>query len=74
MKLCAADMPSYTFAIKAQKILKARGYFCEIKRKSDSSEGCGYYLSFSGDCGEVKRLLERYSLPFERLRDEVDRE
>ncbi|MGN1036446.1 MAG: putative Se/S carrier-like protein, partial [Ruminococcus sp.] len=55
MMLCSADMPSYTFAMKAQKILKARGYLCEIKRNTSSAEsGCGYYISVSGNCSEIR--------------------
>jgi len=69
MMLCAADMPSYTFAMKAQKLLKARGYVCEIRRSQSSSEsGCGYYISTSGDCKKIKEILENYSVPFENLR------
>lgn len=36
-----AEMPSYTYALKAEKFLKARGLRCEIKRRE---EGCGYNL------------------------------
>ncbi len=36
-----AEMPSYTYAMKAEKLLKARGIRCEIKRRD---EGCGYNL------------------------------
>lgn len=36
-----AEMPSYTYAVKAEKLLKARGIRCEIKRRE---EGCGYNL------------------------------
>lgn len=69
MMLCSADMPSYTFAMKAQKLLKARGYECEIKRnQSVSDTGCGYYISTSGECGKIKEVMENYSIPFERLR------
>ena len=75
MMLCSADMPSYTFAMKAQKILKARGYLCEITRNTSSAEsGCGYYISVSGNCSEIKNILESYSVPFEKMRKESDDE
>lgn len=71
MTLCDADMPSYTFAIKAQKLLKARGYVCEIKRsQSNPDSGCGYYISFSGDCSKAEEILRNYSVPFENMRKE----
>ncbi len=72
MMLCNADMPSYTFAIKAQKLLKARGYVCEIKRLPSSYDtGCGYYISTSGNCSEIKEILQNYSVPFENFRKEL---
>ena len=72
MMLCNADMPSYTFAMKAQKLLGARGYFCEIKRlPSTSDSGCGYYISVSGDCSQIENILKKYSVPFENLRKEL---
>ena len=75
MMLCSADMPSYTFAMKAQKILKARGYLCEIKRNTSSAEsGCGYYISVSRNCSEIKNILESYSVPFKKMRKESDDE
>ncbi len=75
MMRCFADMPSYTFAMKAQKILKARGYVCEIKRNTSSAEsGCGYYISVSADCSEIKDVLESYSVPFEKMRKESEDE
>lgn len=36
-----AEMPSYTYAVKAEKLLKARGIRCEIQRRD---EGCGYNI------------------------------
>lgn len=36
-----AEMPSYTYALKAEKLLKSRNIRCEIKRRD---EGCGYNL------------------------------
>ena len=74
LKQCNADMPSYTFAIKAQKLLKARGYFCEIKRNQNiSNSGCGYYLIINESCERAEEILKKYSVPFERIRNEVDR-
>lgn len=36
-----AEMPSYTYAVKAEKLLKSRGINCKIKRRE---EECGYNL------------------------------
>ena len=65
MKECIAAMPTYTFALKAQKLLHARGFPCEIKR-SDTSvrEGCGYSLHINGNCAAAAEVLRRYSVPF----------
>lgn len=35
------EMPSYTYAVKAEKLLKSRGIRCEIIRRE---EECGYNL------------------------------
>lgn len=65
MNDCIAAMPSYTFALKAQKLLRARGYPCEIKRSEPGSRGgCGYSLKISGDCRAAAEVLKRYSIPF----------
>ncbi len=65
MKDCIAAMPSYTFALKAQKLLRARGYPTEIRR-SDPAPGksCGYSLYIAGSCRAAAEVLRQYSVPF----------
>lgn len=58
-------MPSYTYAVKSEKLLKARGYQCEIQRdEAHSDKGCGYSLRIYGDCGRAVELLDGYSVPY----------
>lgn len=65
MKICTADMPSYTYAVKGEKLLKARGFPCEVKRKSASGGGgCGFTLVIRGSCREALKVLDRYSVPY----------
>ena len=69
LTICIVDMPSYTYAVKGEKLLKARGYSCEIKRTERSSEkGCGFSLVIRGRCTEALELLSRYSIPFSDVR------
>ena len=58
-------MPSYTYVVKGGKLLRARGYHCEIIRNEKTSEsGCGYSLLISGDCRKAAAVLENYGIPF----------
>jgi hypothetical protein len=69
MTVCIADMPSYTYAVKGEKLLKARGYPCEIKRNERSAgKGCTFSLVIHGRCTEALELLSRYSIPFSDIR------
>ena len=65
MKGCAAEMPSYTYAVKGERLLKARGYKCEVQREEAPSEkGCGYSLKIYGDCSRAKKILDSYVIPY----------
>lgn len=65
MKGCAAEMPSYTYALKSEKLLKARGYQCEVQREETPSEkGCGYSLKIYGDCSRAEKILDSYGIPY----------
>ncbi len=65
MKKCIMSMPSYTYVIKGEKLLKSRGYPCEIRRiESTSKEGCGYALYIFSDCQKASEVLDRYSVPY----------
>lgn len=58
-------MPSYTYAVKGEKLLKSRGYICMVRRKENSgSDGCGFTLSVSGNCRSAAETLEKYSVPY----------
>lgn len=71
MKKCVISLQSYTHAAKAQKLLSGRGIEAELRRNEQSTEGCGYSLVISIDCDTVAKILNDYSIPFIRLRNEV---
>ncbi|MDE7365225.1 MAG: DUF3343 domain-containing protein [Ruminococcus sp.] len=54
-----AEMPSYTYAMKAEKLLKARGIRCEIKRRE---EGCGYNICLYNKTSF--EILRKNGIPF----------
>ena len=58
-------MPSYTYALKARRLLSARGYPCEIKRnEKPGSEGCSWLIAASGECRAVLELLRSAGIPY----------
>lgn len=62
-------MPSYTYALKAQRLLRTRGYQCRMIRREKSAErSCGYSLVIDMNCRSAAELLEKYSVPYS-LRD-----
>ncbi len=61
-----AEMPSYTYALKAEKFLKARGIRCEIKRRE---EGCGYNLHVYNKTAFV--ILNKSGIPYKLKETEV---
>ncbi|MBQ8296830.1 MAG: DUF3343 domain-containing protein [Ruminococcus sp.] len=68
MAACYAAMPSYTYAMKAEKLLRSRKFSCEVRRSEKSSEaGCGYSLFISGDCSGALEVLRKYSIPYTML-------
>ena len=70
---CILDMPSYTYAVKGQRLLRQRGYPCVIKRRSkDSVNGCGYSLYAGRHCGRIPEILDSYSVPYNLRRDGAD--
>lgn len=68
--LCRAVLPSETIAHKAQKILSANGYPCEIVRTIDQKSGCGYAVRVSGNCEAAHALLLREGIPVKLMRNE----
>ncbi|MBE6862209.1 MAG: DUF3343 domain-containing protein [Ruminococcus sp.] len=65
MAQCIAEMPSYTYAMKAEKLLKSRNIPCRVIRseKTDSNE-CGYSLEITGSCKSAAVILKNYSIPY----------
>ncbi|MBR3969957.1 MAG: hypothetical protein IKJ87_02645 [Ruminococcus sp.] len=54
------QMPSYTYAQKALRLLVAFGYHCELKRRSGD---CGYDL-YTDKNPDVIKLLSKYKIPY----------
>ncbi len=59
------QMPSYTYAQKAVRLLVAFGYKCELKRREGE---CGYDL-FTEKNPDIPRLLNKHKIPY-KLREE----
>lgn len=60
---CIIDMPSYTYAIKGQRLLRARGYPCSVKRHGKNS-GCGFSVVMYGGCDNAAKVLDMYDIPY----------
>lgn len=68
MKISKADMPSYTYAMKGQKLLRSRGFPCDVKKRDTA---CGYSLHIYGDAAAAIEILDRYSIPYTLSETEV---
>lgn len=65
LKKCIFDMPSYTYALKAQRMLRTHGYQCRVVRREKSAErSCGYSLVIDRNCKNAVDLLDRYDIPY----------
>ena len=72
MKKCVITFPSYTYAVKAFKLLRSRGFECKIVRNGHSSDtGCGYSLEARGESEKIRGILEDYTIPYKDLGNEV---
>lgn len=70
MAACSAAMPSYTYAVKAERLLRSKGFSCSIARNENISEnGCGYLLYISGSCPKALELLSTFSIPYTSVTD-----
>ncbi|MBR3283591.1 MAG: DUF3343 domain-containing protein [Ruminococcus sp.] len=68
MRVCIVEMPSYTYAVKGEKLLSSRGYPCKIKRNISASPGsCGYSLFIYKDVKNAVAVLEQYRIPYTRI-------
>ncbi len=54
------QMPSYTYAQKAVKLLVSFGYKCELKRRQGE---CGYDLHTERN-PSIPKLLNKYNIPY----------
>lgn len=65
MTVIIMEMPSYTFALKGEKLLKARGISCELKRNINASpSGCSYSLYIRNDGKKAASILQANAVPF----------
>ncbi len=55
------EMPSYTYAVKAEGLLRSRGIPAEIIRRE---EGCGYNLRIYSD--SAADILNKMGIPYTR--------
>lgn len=68
MDSCSAVMPSYTYALKGEKLLKSRGIPCQVKRNdSPASGGCGYSLLIYENRDKAAEILDRYKIPYTNI-------
>lgn len=59
------QMPSYTYAQKAIRLLVSFGFSCELKRREGE---CGYDL-YTERNPDIPKLLNKYKIPYS-LREE----
>ncbi|MBR2284646.1 MAG: hypothetical protein IJ874_09570 [Ruminococcus sp.] len=68
MNRCIAELPSYTLASKAERLLRARGIRCRLRRRENTAEGCGWDLEIASDrrsaCRNAFAVLDRYDIPY----------
>ncbi len=65
MAQCIAGMPSYTYAMKAEKLLSSRKIPCRVVRSErTASNECGYSLEIIGNCTDAAEILKKYSIPY----------
>lgn len=57
--------PSYTYAVKAARLLRSHGIACEMRRTEDvSRSGCGWELLLRTDLSRATALLRHSRIPF----------
>lgn len=61
-------MTSITYAVKAQKLLKAKGVQVKIvPTPKNMGSGCGYSLETSGDAEAVLRILSENGIKYKEV-------
>lgn len=63
--------PSETYTRKAQKILTAHGYTCEVVRITTRA-GCHFGLRIVGKPEEIQSILAEFRIPVSEFRNERD--
>ena len=61
MNKCTLEMPSYTYAQKAERLLRSKSIPSEIKRRNS---GCDYILNIHADCRAATHILDKYGIPY----------
>lgn len=61
-----AEMPSYTYGSKADKLLRSRGHHCELVRREGE---CGYDLHIYDSDDTALKILDRYAIPYKLKAD-----
>jgi len=73
MNDCTLASPSYTYAVKAARLLRSHGIACEMRRSEDVSRGCGWELLIRADCRRAAGLLRHSGIPFSGAASPDDR-
>lgn len=61
---------SVTYAMKAQSILRSKGYYCEVQRTPKNlSTGCGYSIRVKGNYTEIETELNRSGI---KIKDSME--
>lgn len=62
-------MSSVTYAVKAQSLLRANGFGCEVVRTpKDLAKGCGYSIMVIGSRENAEQLLQRAGIEIKASR------
>lgn len=65
-------LPSETYTRKAQRILTAKGYTCEVIRITNPGDGCTFGLKTADRQAEIQSLLYQTGIPVRGFRNERD--
>lgn len=70
MKTYLIALTSITFALRAQSLLIAEGYICEVERTPKSLvRGCGYSIKIKGDIKKILEILQAHKIPIRAYKE-----